>query len=46
MLQGASTYAGFTYVLDQMFGSRSDRGSGSRERGFEFMDTPVEDRGY
>eukprot|EP00557_Chaetoceros_sp_GSL56_P002741 CAMPEP_0176499646 /NCGR_PEP_ID=MMETSP0200_2-20121128/13050_1 /TAXON_ID=947934 /ORGANISM="Chaetoceros sp., Strain GSL56" /LENGTH=361 /DNA_ID=CAMNT_0017898103 /DNA_START=150 /DNA_END=1235 /DNA_ORIENTATION=+ len=45
MLQGASTYAGFTYVLDQMFGSRRDATIGG-ERGFEFMDTPVEDRGY
>lgn len=45
MLQGASTYAGFTYILDQMFGSRRD-GANNGERGFEFMDTPVEDRGY
>lgn len=45
MLQGASTYAGFTYVLDTMFGPSRDTATG-RDREFEFTDTPVEDRGY
>ena len=44
MLQGASTYAGFTYVLDTMFGPSRDTATG-RDREFEFTDTPVADRG-
>lgn len=44
MLQGASTYAGFTYVLDTMFGN--GKPNTEREREFEFTDTPIEDRGY
>ena len=43
MLQGASTYAGFTYILDQVFGSETNT---KRDREFEFTDTPVDERGY
>jgi len=46
MLQGASTYAGFTYILDTMFGSAGGGGRMERKREFEFTDTPMEDRGY
>jgi len=45
MLQGASSYAGFTYILDNLFGSASDTTAG-RDKDFEYRDTPVEDRGY
>mmetsp|Transcript_21265 Transcript_21265/g.31485 ORF Transcript_21265/g.31485 Transcript_21265/m.31485 type:complete len:350 (+) Transcript_21265:166-1215(+) len=45
MLQGASSYAGFTYILDNVFGSARDTTVG-RDKEFEFRDTPVDDRGY
>lgn len=45
MLQGASTYATFTYILDTVFGT-----TGQSKRGitndFDFTDTPIDDRGY
>lgn len=44
MLQGASSYAGFTYVLDTVFGMGSKKEEKRSE--FEFMDTPIGDRGY
>lgn len=47
MIQGAYTYAGFTYVLDFVFASGSRGGKGDGE--FDFTDTPLplaEERGY
>ncbi len=47
MIQGAYTYAGFTYVLDFVFASGSRGGKGDGE--FDFTDTPIplaEERGY
>lgn len=46
MLQGASTYAGFTYILDTVLGSAGGGGKTDRELEFEFKDTPIADRGY
>jgi len=49
MLQGASTYAGFTYLIDVVFGSFGPKGEGGGEGEggeFDFNDTPVEDRGF
>mmetsp|Transcript_25391 Transcript_25391/g.32307 ORF Transcript_25391/g.32307 Transcript_25391/m.32307 type:complete len:177 (+) Transcript_25391:23-553(+) len=47
MLQGAVTYAGFTYVLDQLFGSGGSGASkDSNTDEFAFSDTPVEERGF
>jgi hypothetical protein len=46
MLQGASTYAGFTYILDTVLGSAGGGGKTDRELEFEFTDTPIADRGY
>ena len=45
MLQGASSYAGFTYILDNVFGSAGNTSAG-KDKEFEFRDTPVDDRGY
>jgi hypothetical protein len=44
MLQGASTYASFTYIIDSVFG-----GTGTKkgvDKDFQFTDAPIEDRGY
>jgi len=50
MVQGASTYAGFTYMIDVVFGGGWDgKGSEGGEVGeFDFKDTPIgaEDRGF
>jgi hypothetical protein len=43
MLQGASSYAGFTYILDNLFAAPNKKG---KDREFDFTDAPVEDRGY
>ncbi len=47
MIQGAYTYAGFTYFIDFIFASGSRGGKGDGE--FDFTDRPVplaEERGY
>jgi hypothetical protein len=47
MLQAASTYASFTYILDMVFGSQKPSESGSGlNKDFAFTDTPIEERGY
>ncbi len=45
MLNAASTYAGFTYILDMVFGSSSNSSTGLNKE-FDFTDTPIEERGY
>jgi hypothetical protein len=45
MLQAASTYATFTYILDLVFGSSGQPKIGA-DKDFDFTDTPIEDRGY
>jgi len=47
MIQGASTYAGFTYILDMVFGSGGSKDT-SLDKNFDFTDAPIseEERGY
>lgn len=46
MIQSASTYAGFTYLIDSFFGGPKNPKTG--EKNFDFKDTPVtaEERGF
>jgi len=49
MLQGAYSYAGFTYVLDVVFAKGAGKKGGDMDDidgEFAFTDTPVDDRGY
>jgi len=49
MVQGAATYAGFTYMIDVVFGGGGKGADGGVEGGeFDFKDTPigVEGRGF
>jgi len=49
MVQGASTYMGFTYLVDVFFGTKegSKQGGDGDESGtFDFSDTPLEDHGF
>jgi len=45
MLQAATTYASFTYVIDIVFGSERKPNTGLNKE-FDFTDTPIEERGY
>ena len=46
MIQSASTYAGFTYMIDAFFGGPKNQKNA--EKDFDFKDTPVavEERGF
>lgn len=49
MLQGAYSYAGFTYILDVVFAKGAGKNGGGMDDidgEFAFTDTPVDDRGY
>ena len=49
MLTGASTYAGFTLLLDSFFGGSGRGGEGSKSEWSDFQDQPLQtadDRGY
>ncbi len=45
MLQAATTYASFTYMIDLVFGTSGQPNTGL-DKEFDFTDTPIEDRGY